>query len=124
MAVGDCDGDGIDDIASPMSEELPTIGSGRVYLIKGRTDLAGTISLLNERLEHRSFYINGRANGDRFGATLFFADLDNDGKDDLIIGTPDSGSGGIVDIFYGRDFIPFFSQGADSLPQPLSLINI
>ncbi|OQB21845.1 MAG: FG-GAP repeat protein [candidate division BRC1 bacterium ADurb.Bin183] len=122
VAVGDFDGDGIDDIAISMSEELPTIGSGRVYLIKGRTDLAGTISLLNERLEHRSFYINGRANGDRFGATLFFADLDNDGKDDLIIGTPDSGSGGIVDIFYGRDFIPFFSQGADSLPQPHTVI--
>lgn len=118
VASGDFDGDGIDDIAISMREELPTIGPGRVYLIKGRPDLAGTVSLLNERLDHRSFYINGRSNGDHFGETLFFTDLDHDGKDDLVIGTPDSGSGGIVDIFYGRDFTPLFSQGVDSLPSP------
>ncbi|MBN1902264.1 FG-GAP repeat protein [Candidatus Sumerlaeota bacterium] len=118
VACGDFDGDGIDDIAISMAENLSPLVPGRVYVLKGRTDIAGTIDLAMERSLSRSFYITGRRNGDRFGEKLFFSDFNNDGKEDLVIGTPKGGDGGEVDVFYGRDFSPFFYQNVDSLPQP------
>jgi len=118
VATGDFDGDGICDVAISAGHYLSPLGPGKVYVIRGRTDIEGTISLEEERAYYRSFVINGRENGDRFGEVLFLADVDNDGRDDLIIGTPRADQGGIVDIFYGRDFIPFFSQGVEALPTP------
>lgn len=122
VAAGDFDGDGIDDIAVSMSNNLEPVGKGRVYVIKGRSDLQGLIDLADERINYRSFYINGREDGDLFGKTLILADLDHDGNDDLIIGTPAGGDGGEVDIFYGRAFSPFFFQGVTSLPDPYATI--
>lgn len=118
VATGDFDGDGTLDIAVSMAQDRAPAGPGRVYVLKGRPDIAGTVDLSLERSESRSFYIIGRENGDRFGQTLFFLDFNNDGKDDLIMGAPHSSGGGTVDVFYGRDFTPFFSQGVDSLPHP------
>lgn len=118
VACGDFDGDGIDDIAISMAENLSPAGPGRVYMIKGRPDVAGTIDLADERFLSRSFYITGRRNGDRFGEKIFFSDFNNDGKDDLVMGTPEGGDGGEVDVFYGRSFTPFYFQNVDSLPQP------
>jgi len=118
LATGDFDGDGICDIAVGMEQSLSPEGTGRVYMIRGRTDIEGLVDLATERIQGRSFYITGRNIGDRFGEKLFFADFNNDGKDDLVIGSSGAGNGGEVDIFYGRAFSPFYSQGVDSLPLP------
>ncbi len=118
VAMGDFDADGIDDIAISMGEYLEPAGPGRVYVLKGRTDIAGTVDLATERGNYLSFYITGRHSGDRFGEYLSFVDLDNDGRDDLVMGTPRGASGGEVDIFYGRSFSCFFFQNADALPEP------
>ena len=118
VAAGDFDGDGIDDLAISMAQDRTPSGPGRVYVLKGRPDIAGTVDLASERTEFRSFYIIGRQSGDRFGESLFFLDFNNDGKEDLIMGSPHSSGGGTVDVFYGRDFTPIFGQGVDSLPHP------
>lgn len=123
LASGDFDGDGIDDIAIGMAENLEPVGTGRVYVIRGRTDIEGLIELDEERSNYRSFYITGREEGDQFGEVLEFIDINNDGREDLVMGTPSGGEGGLVDIFYGRDFPSFFSQGVDSLPDPHSIIG-
>ena len=118
VAAGDFDGDGIKDIAICAFQNLIPVGPGRVYVLKGRTDIGGLVTISDEMANMRCFCITGRVNGDRFGESLFFTDIDHDGRDDLIIGAPASENGGVVDIFYGRPFSPFFTQGVDSLPQP------
>lgn len=122
LAVGDFNGDGIDDFAVSMADDLEPGGPGRVYVQKGYPGMEGLLSLATERMNSRGFYITGRNNGDRFGEVLFFMDIDHDGMDDLIMGSPNDSDGGVVDIFYGREFSPFFSQGVDSLPSPYTKI--
>jgi hypothetical protein len=123
VAAGDFDGDGIDDIAVCASEYLGPTGAGRVYVVRGRSDISGTLDLAAERIANRSFCISGRYFGDGFGSVLAFADLDHDGRDDLIMGTPYGGSGGEVDIFYGRDFSPFQIASVDALTSPCTAIK-
>ena len=123
LAAGDFNGDGFDDIACHMHDYFEPEGPGRVYLIKGRSDISGLLDLENERQNQRSFYIYGRSNGDRFGRSLFFADLDNDGKEDLFIGSPNAGDGGDVDIIYGREFSVVYSQFIDAIPMPRTRLS-
>ncbi len=118
VAAGDFDGDGYDDLAITASERLGPSGTGRVYLLRGRSGIHGTLDLEQERFYTNSFYITGREVGDRFGEVLLFADIDMDGKEDLVIGSPHAGTGGEVDIFFGRDFIPFHFTPIHSVPSP------
>ncbi|MCX7766798.1 MAG: VCBS repeat-containing protein, partial [Candidatus Sumerlaeia bacterium] len=84
----------------------------------GRNTLGGLLGLAGERIAGNSFYIYGRNFGDAFGETLVMGDLNNDGKDDLIMGAPAASNGGSVDIFYGRDFAPFLFWPVALLPSP------
>jgi hypothetical protein len=118
VASGDFNGDGVDDLAITASERLGPTGPGRVYLIRGRSGIQGTLDPQQERLNSDSFYIAGREVGDQFGEVLVFGDIDLDGKDDLVIGSPYAGKGGEVDIFFGRDFVPFVLMPIDLVPPP------
>lgn len=118
VAVGDFDGDGITDLAISATERLGPTGNGKVYVVRGRNTLGGPLGLTAERVAGNSFFIYGRNFGDAFGETLAMGDLNNDGKDDLIMGAPSASNGGSVDIFYGRDFSPFLFWPVALLPSP------
>ena len=96
MAVGDISGDGYDDlvIGEPFNDENG-VNSGKVYVYFGGPSLRDSPDIT----------INGQAAGDLFGYLLICCDLNNDGRDDIIVGTPynssSGGNAGKVYIYYG-----------------------
>jgi hypothetical protein len=86
-------------------------GAGRVYLFRGAdvtqasTSRTGALSVTPRSV----FRSPSGGTGQHFGRTLAVGDLDGDGRDDLVVGTPDAqGPGGndfdtgAVDVWFGR----------------------
>jgi hypothetical protein len=106
LAVGDFNGDGIDDLAIgvPGDEVNGNDDAGGIAIFFGSSSglISGANQQLNLSFDEMPF---DDASGDQFGAALASGDFDNDGIDDLAIGVPgqgddpDDGAGAVVVIF-------------------------
>ncbi|MBN3949127.1 MAG: FG-GAP repeat protein [Nostoc sp. NMS7] len=107
--AGDINNDGIDDLiigvrsASPNGKKY----SGQSYVVFGGTNLGsgGTLNL-SDLNGTNGFFINGIAADDSSGWSVSNAgDINNDGIDDLIIGTPVADANGNSDA--GQSYVVF-----------------
>jgi hypothetical protein len=113
---GDLNGDGKDDlvVAAPYATGSVTM-QGRVYVFYGRVDWSGVSGL-----EDADVVITGNLQGDRFGSDLDSGmDLNNDGRDDLLISSPYFDNGPTTDlggvfVFYGVDEWPEAMNASDA----------
>ncbi len=107
VACGDVDGDGYDDalVGIPGEDRRSKVDVGAAHIFYGAPD--GLSGRRDRLFTQASGSIPGRPEpGDRFGATVALADLNGDGYDDAVVGTPDEGvrgrsRAGIVTVVYG-----------------------
>ena len=85
---GDVDRDGKHDILSGAPRQLSDT-EGHAYLYSGRTG----------KLLHT---FSGEATGDSFGAAVTSADVNRDGRSDLVVGAPFHPGGGLAYVYSGR----------------------
>jgi hypothetical protein len=100
-SAGDFNGDGFDDISisAPNVDVIgiPNTNIGEIYIIYGGGSLANTISL-----DDADFTIEGNS-GNYLSLAKNAGDTNNDGFDDLILGTPNANAGfGEAYLIYGR----------------------
>ena len=133
VAVGDFDGNGVDDLATGIPLDDGSVGSGCTncggvvvrYAAGGRGLLPGLAPTFLTQLNGTPDP-DGADLGDRFGAALAAGDFDGDGIDDLAVGVPGNSIGfegeGGVEIHRGQttgiqvvaDL--FLVQGVDGMP--------
>ena len=107
-SIGDINGDGLNEIIIGAKWADPAAGSkaGQTYVVYGTTTPPGALDLSN--LDGTNgFQINGAAGSEQSGFSVASADINGDGKDDLIIGAPfGSSSAGDVYVIFGATGIP------------------
>jgi hypothetical protein len=90
VAVGDVNGDGIQDVVMGAPDATFTVGAqtrtnaGVVYVVFGRNTLAGTI----DTGDGSNLKILGGKSGDKLGFSVAIGDVNGDGTSDIVIGSP------------------------------------
>lgn len=105
LATGDLDGDGRDDLAigAPGTDNGGGIHAGHVRLMLGSDDGLVAWTGVHQEMPHAAVTPAGAGTGvplgthehlDYFGASLAIGDLDDDGREDLVVGAPTDKEGG------------------------------
>jgi hypothetical protein len=107
VAVADVNGDGLDDIvaSSPLKDVGDITDAGEVYVFYGAEGLAGKVAFSDADVT-----VRGDTPEARFGQSLAAADLDGDGRAEVLVSTPAAGgpdgsrlNSGQVAVFAGLD---------------------
>lgn len=100
LAAGDFDGNGRDDLAVGASwvDAAGRADAGAVYLFLGAGSGFPSIDLASQAAP---VTVLGAAASQRCGSAVVLADLDGDGRDELIIGCPRAGQAGRVHVVAG-----------------------
>lgn len=109
LAVGDFDGDGVDDLAigSPWEGINGDSEAGLVQILFGVRGSGLTNTRCQRFHQDSSGVADSTGTGDHFGDTLAAGDFDGDGIDDLAVGVPNEGNSlvgvamGMVQVFRG-----------------------
>ena len=108
LAAGDFDGDGYDDLAigAPYEDWIGT-DAGKVNTLYGSA--TGLTSTGSQFWTQDDLIVSNSEAFDRFGTTLAVGDFNNDGYDDLAVGSPNEDidsitDAGAVNIIYGSVF--------------------
>lgn len=81
VSVGDVNGDGVRDLVVGADQLFRNDGAGRIYVFHG--PLAGSLQAANA-----NGIVRGAAIDDLLGSSVWAADLDGDGRSDVIAGAP------------------------------------
>jgi len=90
LALGDASGDGRLDllIGAPL-HDLPVTSTGRAYLVHGSATLSGG----SIATRSATIVMGENSIGDQLGSAVALVDLDGDGRNELLIGSPFSNGG-------------------------------
>ena len=89
--TGDLDGDGLGDLVL----RAPRNGAGVVYVTPGGIQEGGSTA-------DAPIVLTGDVQGDRFGTDFAVCDLNQDGREDLVVSANRADIGGRVYVFFGR----------------------
>ncbi len=109
-SAGDINGDGYDDlIVGTLSASPNGTQSGASYVVFGKAGGFSANIDLSSLGATTGFTLNGLASGDRSGFSVASAgDVNGDGYDDIIIGTPDANANGLAS---GTSYVVFGKAG-------------